>query len=461
MMKKGLVLLFVMGLILPLALADQSLQIQKIDKGSIIISELANPAVFELLITNPINQIQQAEIYSFTGLRFSPVGFFDLQPGVNTIESKFYVSQDISQHPGTYSLQYEVRGTLSGTTTDSVQLKVIDLKDAISLSALPINVGDKNAVIQILNIQNETLENVSLHFVSPFFDENQSFSLNPFGSENVSISINQNSIKNLSAGEIPFSASITLENANANIQGVINYLPQENSQLIKSSHGIIIVSTNYTRTNTGNIPVSAEINVTKNILSRLFTVNSANPDQTTRSALFDTYSWQKNLQPGQSFSIVSTTNYTFPFILILVIIIVALIVRLYTKRSLVIDKRVSHVKTKGGEFALKVSLHVKANKYIENIQIIDRLPAVAQLYEKFGVTPDRIDPSTKRLFWNLDRLNKGEERVYSYIIYSRIRVVGRFELPSATGLYLRDGKTEQAFSNRAFFVSETAGTDLI
>ena len=70
--------------------------------------------------------------------------------------------------------------------------------------------------------------------------------------------------------------------------------------------------------------------------------------------------------------------------------------------------------------------------------------------------PDKIDPATKRLFWNLDRLNAGEERIYSYIIFSKVRVVGRFELPAATAVYLREGKTENVLSNRAFFVSETA-----
>jgi hypothetical protein len=81
------------------------------------------------------------------------------------------------------------------------------------------------------------------------------------------------------------------------------------------------------------------------------------------------------------------------------------------------------------------------------------------LYEKFGIRPDKIDAATKRLFWNIERLNSGEERVYSYIIYSKLNVVGRFELPSATAIYQREGKTEQVLSNRTFFVAETSRSD--
>ena len=92
----------------------------------------------------------------------------------------------------------------------------------------------------------------------------------------------------------------------------------------------------------------------------------------------------------------------------------------------------------------------------DNIQIIDKLPEMTKLYEKFGKMPNRIDHSTRRLFWDIPRLNKGEERVFSYILYSGLNIVGRFELPAATAVFERDGKTEEVYSNRAFFAVDTA-----
>ena len=124
------------------------------------------------------------------------------------------------------------------------------------------------------------------------------------------------------------------------------------------------------------------------------------------------------------------------------------------RTELVLKKKVHFVKTKGGEFALKVVLTAKARKHVEDIQIVDKLPGMTKLYEKFGIKPDKIDHATRRIFWNINNLNEGEERVYSYIIYSKIKVVGKFELSPAMAMYERDGKTHEVLSNRAFFDSE-------
>ena len=79
---------------------------------------------------------------------------------------------------------------------------------------------------------------------------------------------------------------------------------------------------------------------------------------------------------------------------------------------------------------------------------------MAKLYEQFGRKPDKIDEQTRRLIWDISHLNKGEERVYSYIFYSKVRTVGRFELPSAIVLFEQDGEKREVWSNKTYFVSE-------
>jgi len=120
-----------------------------------------------------------------------------------------------------------------------------------------------------------------------------------------------------------------------------------------------------------------------------------------------------------------------------------------------IKKKINYVRTKGGEFALKVQLKVKARRYVERIKVDDRIPHLVSLYDKFGaVTPDKIDSTNRRLEWNVDSLNPGEERIFSYIVYSKIGVVGKFELPAAKAIYEREGKIKSSVSNRSFFVNE-------
>ena len=458
MIKKILLVMLIISVILPLVCASP-LSIEKAEKGNVVVTELHNPAIFEFTINNP-DQKQDAEIYSFAGINFEPSRLYNLSPGLNKFQVKVYTRADIITQKGTYNFEYEVKGSVSGITKDKILIKIADLKDTLEIKASDLNINGNDIDIEVKNVQNTNLDNITLHFKSLFFDEEKIISISPLSSESLTLKIEKDKIKTLTSGSYVFDAEAELENSNIKFDSTFNYLPKEDSILRKSSDGFIIKKTTYNRTNIGNTVINGRIETSRDILSRLYTVNSVEPSQVERHALFATYVWEKSLKPGESYTISSTTNYTLPFVLVILIVVVGFLVKLYTRTDLIINKRVSYVKTKSGVFALKVKLHVRSKKYIENVQIIDRLPGMTQLYEKFGIKPDKIDHATKRMYWNIDKLNSGEERVFSYIIYSKVSVVGRFELPAATAIYQRDGKTEQVFSNRTFFVSETMRTDL-
>jgi len=94
-------------------------------------------------------------------------------------------------------------------------------------------------------------------------------------------------------------------------------------------------------------------------------------------------------------------------------------------------------------------------KKIEKISIIDKFPNLVKLYNKFGIiAPDKIDLENRRLHWNLDSLNKDETRIFTYIIYSKIGVVGKFELPEAKAVYEDEGEVKEAISNRSFYLRD-------
>ena len=112
------------------------------------------------------------------------------------------------------------------------------------------------------------------------------------------------------------------------------------------------------------------------------------------------------------------------------------------------------MKTKGGEFALKVTLHAKARKSLEHIKIQDKIPSMVKLYDKFGSKPDQIDPAKRTLSWDLHSLRAGEERVFSYIIYSKLNVFGTFTLPAARSSFTSDGEKDVVYSNRTSYMAE-------
>ncbi|MDO8508236.1 MAG: hypothetical protein Q7S27_00975 [Nanoarchaeota archaeon] len=431
------------------------LTVEKIDKGSVIISELNNPAVYEFNINNPGNS-EMAEIYSLVGVSMGPKGTFLIPSGTSKVEIKAYPGKEFRRLDGYYNFEYQIRGLESGIFKDKLTFRVVSLKDVLSIGDIKIHPNDQTVDITIKNNVNTHLEDVEVIIASSFFESTEKISLKPFEEIKIPVEIKKDKISGLVAGQYFMKISVKMDDAEVDFKGDINYLEKEGTSVIKKTSGIIIRETTVTKTNEGNIPTTVVIDISKDILSRLFTTFSLEPTTAERSGIVVDYAWQKDIGPNESFTISSTTNYTFPFVILILVIIVGFLARAYSMTALTVNKKVSFVKTKGGEFALKVIVNVKAKRHIDNIQIVDRLPMMAKLYEKFGRSPDRIDEASRRLFWDIPRLNKGEERVFSYIVYSKVRAVGRFELPPALAIFEKDGKTQEVLSNRAYFVSETS-----
>lgn len=448
-MKKGLMLI-VLILLLP---AVASLSVSKIDKGSVIISEVKNPAVYEFSIYSPVQD--NIEIYSLVGVDFSPRGTFDVSPGTSKIEVRVYPSKNFIERPGNYVAEYYIKGE-QGQFKDTIEFKTVSLANALAILPDSLHPDDSSLDIEIKNLQNTLLEDVTITFSSEFGASQKIVSLEPYASMNVSLPLDKEKTARLRAGRYILTGKVSVQGAYAKTEGVINYLEKQGTSIVKSSEGFFVRKTTITKKNEGNVVVADTIDLRKDIVSRLFTSYSLEPQKSERSGLSVEYIWSKQLQPAESWILITTTNYTLPFIFVILIIVVGFLVRMYTLTNIIVGKRVSYVKTKGGELALKVRLSVKARRHVDRIQLIDRLPGMTQLYEKFGVKPDKIDAQTRRLFWNISSLQAGEERVFSYIVYSKINVVGRFELPAATAVYEKDGKMHEILSNRAFFAAETA-----
>lgn len=453
MKKTGVILMIILAAMVPLAMAA-NLEVNEVDKGSVVIAEISNPAVFDLIINNK-DRADNFEVYSLLGIPMSPKGTFDLPTGTSTITIKVYPTKEIRKVDGFYTFEYQLKGVYSGLYTDTLMIKIVPLKEAISVLPRNLLPGDKEEKIAIKNTENTNLEDVEIKLKSEFFEYSTTVSLKPYEQVEITVPVDVEGSKGLEAGQYIVTAEVSMSGAKTRIEGTLNYLEKEGTSIVEESSGILMRRKTITKTNEGNVAVNAKIQSSKDIVTRLFTVHSIEPTAVSRKGLIVNYEWDKSLKPADSFTVVTTTNYTFPFILIVLVIIASSMARLYYQTNVTLSKRVSYVKTKGGEFALKVTLRVHAKKAAENIQIIDRIPASTQIYEKFGTKPDKIDPSTRRLIWTIGRLNSGEERVYSYIIYSKLNIVGRFELPPATAVYEKDDKSHEVFSNKTFFSAET------
>ena len=78
------------------ALSASAISVDETDKGSVIIAELDNPAVYDFTITNP-DAAENIELYTLLGITFSPRGTFEIQSGKNTLEVRSYPPKSVRQ----------------------------------------------------------------------------------------------------------------------------------------------------------------------------------------------------------------------------------------------------------------------------------------------------------------------------------------------------------------------------
>ena len=313
----------------------------------------------------------------------------------------------------------------------------------------------------IISIKNNVFFNFSelkIKLTSAFFENEQTISLQPKQIKEMEIPIDKEKTKILNAGNYLMNIEIITNEKTANIESQIKFLQQEDIETTENKEGFIIQRTELIKKNTGNIKKTIEITAEKNLLSYLFT--SVNPElsETEIKNFKKFYIWKKELIPNEEIKVVIKTNWFIPIFIIIFIIIAIVLIKKSVYNDLILRKKVSFVKTKGGQFALKITLIIKAKRFIERINLVDKLPHLVQLYNKFGaIEPDKIDLKNRRLEYNIESLNKDESRIFSYIVYSKIGVVGRFELPNAKATYEKDGKVKHSVSNRSFFINEPRG----
>ncbi|MBU1102982.1 MAG: hypothetical protein KJ600_00280 [Nanoarchaeota archaeon] len=435
-------------------LAEGNLSVEKIPVMDVVIAELDKPAVYELVINNSGEQ-DSFEIYTLVGVRIEPKGSFVVSPGETRIEIQAFMGEEIRKEKnGFLYFEYQMKGKNFGIFKDKLLVRIVRLADVLEIGAEPLHPEDSKAEIIVKNLENIELENVTVEFDSAFFSATESVSLEPYGEARVEVELNKEELEKIIAGPYIISANVRLEDAEESFEGVIEFLEKEGTSVREFSEGFVVRKTVSEKTNEGNTVAKARIEVKKDIVSRLFTTTSLEPASVEREGLFVVYSWEKELKPGETLVVESKTNYTFPFVLVILVVLIGGFVWVYSMKAVSLSKKVSLVRTKGGEFALKVKLRVKARRNVDKVQIVDSVPRMTKLFDSFGKKPDKIDKLTRRLFWDVGSLTKGEVQIYSYIIYSKMNIVGRFELSPALVSFEKDGRRKGVLSNRAFFAAE-------
>jgi hypothetical protein len=450
-MKKMVLFLFAFILVAPFMLA-MNLEVEKQSTNEVMILGLNAPATFDLRINN-LGGGEDVIFYSFFSQDIYPKGTTHLMSGKQDVSIKIYPPEKIKT--GYYTFDYYIRNSKGEEMPQTLTVNVINFEDAFEIGSDEFDPGSTTLNIYVHNKVNFNFENISVIFSSPFFDFNKEFTLGPNQRNDFTITLNKEDFKKLIAGYYTFQADIKANGAETKLEGTLKFSEKDILTTNKKTYGVIINTNVIEKTNEGNVVAKTETVIKKNIISRLFTHFSPEPNLVERNGFAVYYTWNNEIAPGDVLKITVRTNWILPFAIILIIVLVVILVKKNSNRNMVLKKKVSFVNAKGGEFALKVMILVEAKHYIEKISVIDRLPFLTKIHEKFGgEKPSRIDEKNKRIEWNFERLQAGERRVFSYMIYSKIGILGKFALPSATAVYERDGSVKEVQSNKAFFMLE-------
>lgn len=461
MEKRAVILLslfLVLSLVFLLTSVSAELEIEKEPVIDVVVPEINQPAVYDLKITN-LGDFDFFSIYSLVGVDILPnETFFIKKDETKKIRVELWPQQSVLDKPGTFNFVYKIKSKDGEMQDDVLLIRVVSLKDTLKINSYNIDFDSDKAVVYVKNRVSLGFPKIKAHFTSSFFDFSEEFSLDKYEKKEFEVPLNRAEMKQLAAGSYIITTDIETYGAKERIDDSFRYTEKQEISSEESKKGILVSQIIVKKINEGNLPSLVQVRVKKNIISRLFTTMNVEPAKTEREGFTVNYVFQKEIGPAEIYTVKVTTNWFYPLILLFAVVLVGYLVRAYTTTFILLRKRITFVKTKGGEFALKIVLIAKAKNFVEKIKIIDKIPSLVKVHKRFGAAePDKIDEKNRRLEWNIENLQPHEERVFSYIIYSKISPIGKFEIPRATAVFEKEGKVHEASSNKVFFMSEPRG----
>ncbi len=150
------------------------------------------------------------------------------------------------------------------------------------------------------------------------------------------------------------------------------------------------------------------------------------------------HSWLLILDPNETATVTVVENYRSLFYLALLLII--FLIAYFTMRSPITMKKQIVVtgKDEEGISEMKVRIYLKnrTDKAYYNLRLLDKAPAIADVHAPQGLGvmgPTKIVKTEKKgtiVKWDFDTLDAYEERIVSYTIKAKLKIIGNLALPA-------------------------------
>ncbi len=294
--------------------------------------------------------------------------------------------------------------------------------------------------IQIRNRNNRQIENISLQLSSPHFYEEDSFSL--FGLEERSLQYRFDIDSLIEPGTYEYEAKLVFNGETiSQVQRLYDVIPYSVIDRDTSTKNKWFSRTQITEIkNDGNIQKTVSTNLKIPFYKKLFTSIDVEADNIE---LVTGNSWVIILEPQESATVKVKQNYIILPILI-ILIILALIAYFYLRNPIVLQKQIIVTgKDEEGISEMKVRIYIRnrTEQAFYNLRLLDKAPTIADVKESDGLgvlEPTKIIKTEKKgtiIKWDFDSLEAYEERIVTYTIKSKLKIIGNINLPKVRVKY--------------------------
>ncbi len=310
----------------------------------------------------------------------------------------------------------------------------------------PASIDPRNPLLLTLNYRNRNALNItdlSVAITSPLFNRSYDTALGPLAEKSEEQAFDLDPYQR--SGDYPLRIILSSKNKTVNdFAGTLSIAPITDVQEARGGSSFLFRSaTTLTLTNRGNTPTAYEARLPTSLLRMPF--SNANPLATTAVIAGDRYYvWNLTLQPQQTVILTRVENYRLLVVLILVAIAAAIAYFLLRSPLIAVKETIAlKDEEEGVSSALKVRIFLKnrTGQQLTAVSVIDRIPSIAtyKAQEHLGtVSPTKVVTTEKKgtmLKWELDLLEPYEERILSYSLASRLKIMGRMRLPAAKALF--------------------------
>lgn len=326
--------------------------------------------------------------------------------------------------------------------------EVVSVSTSIPRSVAPN--GEFTVTVDFRNNMNTKLSDIEVYVGSELFEETKTMILFPLQERSEKFSFRVPAMAK--PEEYAFSVRVYQNGVlNGKFSGA--FTVQENSDVetgIEIDEGFLTKTVTVKKRNYGNYMATEYYDYPASRITGMFISASA----VAASEDSDGLHWIFDIQPGGDVFLEVKVSYVPLLIALIVIAFFGAVAYYLLTRGLIVRKKIFKLKRSPGTARFTVMLHIKNRTRgpVRDMTVFEILPKFIEPSTHFStLKPSAVQEGEKgeKLSWKIPELMKGEERIISYQVDSRITVLGDVSLPVCMVRYKNlGGRVVNVKSNR-------------